>query len=243
MAGDAAVPMSLQQLEAFLERAQGDPGLRAPLASAPDAEAIAAIATAAGFVVTVDDLITAMGEPPAVLEVIELLATASDPPQGELEAFLQQVELDPDLQTALASAADAEAVAAIARIAGFGLSAEDLWEASNECTAALEPGPFDNLADLLEVGVDGQSAARTEAVEALGAFLRQVEVDPDLQSAVASAEDAAAVVALARGAGFAVTEEALWGASDETPEALRESQGTDRADDAVDPVAQTALPN
>jgi len=130
--------MTLQQLEAFLERAQGDPALQSPLASAPDAAAIAAIATAAGFAVTADDLIQAMAEPPAVLELLERLANAPDPPQGELEAFLQQLEVDGDLQTALASASDPEGVAAIARLAGFNLSAEDLWEASNESPAALE---------------------------------------------------------------------------------------------------------
>jgi hypothetical protein len=45
MEGAPAEPMSLQQLDAVLDRAQGDPSLQAPLASAPDAAVVAAIAT------------------------------------------------------------------------------------------------------------------------------------------------------------------------------------------------------
>ena len=59
---------------------------------------------------------------------------------------------------------------------------------------------------------------------ALEAFLRQAEVDPDLQQALATAADAAAVAEIARGAGFDVGEADLWGATDETPEALQEPQ-------------------
>ena len=53
--------MSLQQLEAFLGRAQTDPSLQAPLAAAPDAAAVAAIAHQAGFAVTAEDLLAAAG--------------------------------------------------------------------------------------------------------------------------------------------------------------------------------------
>jgi predicted ribosomally synthesized peptide with nif11-like leader len=56
--------MSLQQLEAFLARAQEDPSLERPLATAPDAASVAAIAHAAGFAVTEEDLLAAAGEPP-----------------------------------------------------------------------------------------------------------------------------------------------------------------------------------
>jgi predicted ribosomally synthesized peptide with nif11-like leader len=59
---------------------------------------------------------------------------------------------------------------------------------------------------------------------ALEAFLRQAEVDPDLQEALSTAADAAAVAEIARGAGFDVGEADLWCASDETPEALQEPQ-------------------
>lgn len=131
--------MSLQQLEAFLDRAQTDPALQAPLAVAPDVEAVAAIATAAGFAVTAEDLLAAAGEPPEVVAMIEVLEEIPvQPAQSELEAFLQQVEVDADLQRVLAAAPDAEGVAAVARIAGFQVSAEELWEASDETPAALE---------------------------------------------------------------------------------------------------------
>lgn len=214
--------MTLQQLEAFLARAQEDPALQAPLVGAPDAEAIAAIATAAGFAVTVEDLLEAVGETPAALAGVDRLADGVIPVQEELEAFLQQVEADADLQTALASASDPEAVAAIARLAGFQLSAEDLWEASQETPAALESGSFDELADLLEAGAAGEGGDR-ESVAALAAFLRHLEHDPALQVAVATAADAAAVATIAREAGHAVREEVLWQASAETPQSLMEA--------------------
>jgi len=262
--------MSLQQLEAFLGRAQTDPSLQAPLAAAPDAAAVAAIAHQAGFAVTAEDLLAAAGEPPEVVEVIEWLAAPVDLPQSELDAFLQQVELDPDLQRVLASAPDAEAVAALARVAGFGVSAQDVWQASDEEPEALElmsytvvieatgssyrgygagggiaaggiaggriaEGEIDGVAvDGTAADADG-AAAEALAVEfgldavaldeplpvALEAFLRQAELDPDLQEALSTAADAAAVAEIARRAGFDVGEADLWGASVETPEALQ----------------------
>lgn len=273
---EPAEPMSLQQLEAFLARAQEDPTLERPLATAPDAATVAAIAHAAGYAVTEEDLLAAAGEPPEVLEVIEILASQLDGPQSELDAFLQQVELDPDLQRVLASAPDAEAVAALARVAGFGVSAQDVWEASDEEPEALElmsytvvieatgssyrgNGAGGGIAaggiaggEIAEGGIDGVAvdgtaadgaaadgaAADALAVEfgldavaldktlplALEAFLRQAEVDPDLQEALSTAADAAAVAEIARGAGFDLGEADLWGATDETPEALQEQQ-------------------
>jgi predicted ribosomally synthesized peptide with nif11-like leader len=263
---EPAEPMSLQQLEAFLARAQEDPTLERPLATAPDAATVAAIAHAAGFAVTEEDLLAAAGEPPEVLEVIEILASQVDGPQSELDAFLQQVELDPDLQRVLASAPDAEAVAALARVAGFGVSAQDVWEASDEEPEALELMSYTVVIEasgssyrgygagggiaaggIAGVAVDGAAAdgaaadgasADALAVEfgldaealdeplpvALEAFLRQAEVDPDLQEALSTAADAAAVAEIARGAGFDLGEADLWGATDETPEALQEPQ-------------------
>ena len=263
---EPAEPMSLQQLEAFLARAQEDPTLERPLATAPDAATVAAIAHAAGYAVTEEDLLAAAGEPPEVLEVIEILASQVDGPQSELDAFLQQVELDPDLQRVLASAPDAEAVAALARVAGFGVSAQDVWEASDEEPEALELMSYTVVIEasgssyrgygagggiaaggIAGVAVDGAAAdgaaadgasADALAVEfgldaealdeplpvALEAFLRQAEVDPDLQEALSTVADAAAVAEIARGAGFDVGEADLWGASDETPEALQEPQ-------------------
>jgi len=264
-----ADPMSLQQLEAFLARAQEDPSLERPLATAPDAATVAAIAHAAGFAVTEEDLLAASGEPLEVLEVIEILASPQDGPQAELDAFLQQVELDPDLQRVLASAPDAEAVAALARVAGFGVTAQDVWEASDEEPEALELVSYTVVIEATGAGGDGAAggiaaggiagggiagggidrvavdgAAADGAVAdalaaelgfeadaldeplpvALEAFLRQAEVDPDLQEALSTAADAAAVAEIARGAGFDVGEADLWGASDETPEALQEPQ-------------------
>jgi predicted ribosomally synthesized peptide with nif11-like leader len=258
--------MSLQQLEAFLARAQEDPTLDRPLATAPDAATVAAIAHAAGYAVTEEDLLAAAGEPPEVLEVIEILASQLDGPQSELDAFLQQVELDPDLQRVLASAPDAEAVAALARVAGFGVSAQDVWEASDEEPEALELMSYTVVIEatgssyrgygagggiaadgIAGVAVDGTAADGADAdgaaadplaVEfgldavaldeplpvALEAFLRQAEVDPDLQEALSTAADAAAVAEIARGAGFDVGEADLWGATHETPEALQEPQ-------------------
>jgi predicted ribosomally synthesized peptide with nif11-like leader len=266
--------MSLQQLEAFLARAHKDPSLERPLATAPDAATVAAIAHAAGFAVTEEDLLAASGEPLEVLEVIEILATPQDAPQAELDAFLQQVELDPDLQRLLASAPDAEAVAALARVAGFGVSAQDVWEASDEEPEALELVSYTVVIEVPGAGADGAAGGiaaggiagggtaagdidgvavdgaapdggdangavtdalapelglEAEALDeplpvALEAFLRQAEVDPDLQEALSTAADAAAVAEIARGAGFDVGEADLWGASDETPEALQEPQ-------------------
>jgi predicted ribosomally synthesized peptide with nif11-like leader len=259
-----------------LARAQEDPTLERPLATAPDAATVAAIAHAAGYAVTEEDLLAAAGEPPEVLEVIEILASQLDGPQSELDAFLQQVELDPDLQRVLASAPDAEAVAALARVAGFGVSAQDVWEASDEEPEALAlmsytvvieatgssyrgygacggiaaggiagsgiaEGGIGGVAvdDTAADGADADGAAAdalavefgldAEALDeplpvALEAFLRQAEVDPDLQEALSTAADAAAVAEIARGAGFDVGEADLWGASDETPEALQEPQ-------------------
>ena len=266
MEGASAMPMSLQQLEAFLARAQDDPRLEHPLATAPNAAAVAAIAHAAGFAVTEEDLLLAAGEPPEVLEVIEILAAPQDGPQAELDAFLQQVELDPDLQRLLASAPDAEAVAALARVAGFGVSAQDVWQASDEQPEALEVVSYALVIEASGGGFGGDGAAggiaaggiagggitvggidgvaadgaaadalaaelgfEAEAFEeplpvALEAFLRQAEVDPDLQEALSTAADAASVAEIARRAGFDVGEADLWGASDETPEALQEPQ-------------------
>jgi len=276
MEAEPADLMSLQQLEAFLARAQEDPSLERPLATAPDAATVAAIAHAAGFAVTEEDLLEASGEPLEVLEVIEILASPLDGPQSELDAFLQQVELDPDLQRVLASAPDAEAVAALARVAGFGVSAQDVWEASDEEPEALELMSYTVVIEATGssyrgygagggiaaggiagsgiaeggiggVAVDGTAAdgadadgaaADALAVElgleadaldeplpvALEAFLRHAEVDPDLQEALSTAADAAAVAEIARGAGFDVGEADLWGATHETPEALQEPQ-------------------
>ena len=236
MEAEPAEPMSLQQLEAFLERAQADASLQAPLATAPDASAVAAIAHQAGFAVTAEDLLSAAGEPPEVVAVIEWLAAPVDPPQPELDAFLQQVELDPDLQRVLAAAPDAEGVAALARIAGYGVTAEEVWEASDEPPLVLEVVSYTlnmngasmdgaSMAGASMAGADANPGASgiPEAGEAVMASATSTAAGASTTTR-ASAADAAAVAAIARAAGHPVTEEVIWEASDETPEALKEPE-------------------
>jgi predicted ribosomally synthesized peptide with nif11-like leader len=221
--------MSLTQLEAFLDQAQRDPRLQEPLANAADAAAVAAIATAAGFDISAEDLLMAAGEPLEVFE-LDLVTTPLETPQAHLDAFLQRVEVDPDLQKVLATAADAEAVAAIARIAGYGITAEDLWQASDESPLVLDVIAY----GLINAeGEPDHAAAKQAGIAALESFLVQAQVDPDLQQALAQAEDAVAVANIAQAAGYGVAEQDLWLASDESPEALRQP----KLDDALEPAA------
>jgi predicted ribosomally synthesized peptide with nif11-like leader len=48
--------MSEEQLKAFMEKAQGDTSLQEKLKAAADADAVAAIAKEAGFLISADDL-------------------------------------------------------------------------------------------------------------------------------------------------------------------------------------------
>ena len=52
--------------------------------------------------------------------------------EEQLKAFLEKVKGDTSLQEKLKAAADAEAVAAIAKEAGFSISADDLNQAQSE---------------------------------------------------------------------------------------------------------------
>ena len=52
--------------------------------------------------------------------------------EEQLKAFLEKVQSDTSLQEKLKAAADANAVAAIAKEAGFSISAEDLTNAQSE---------------------------------------------------------------------------------------------------------------
>ena len=52
--------------------------------------------------------------------------------EEQLKAFLEKVKADTSLQEKLNEAADAVAVAEIAKEAGFGISAEDLTKAQSE---------------------------------------------------------------------------------------------------------------
>jgi predicted ribosomally synthesized peptide with nif11-like leader len=175
------LPMSHQQLEAFLDWALQQPSLQAPLSVAPDAAAVAAIASAAGFDVCSDDLLTAGGEAPEVIRMVELVAVGVPPAQSELEAFLQQVEFDQDLQRVLATAPDAECVAAVARIAGYGVSADDVWAASDESPEILRE-PDLVLEFWPDLGVEGNGEAAAAAVVA----------EAESSAAVATAEAASA---------------------------------------------------
>ena len=52
--------------------------------------------------------------------------------EEQLKAFLEKVQGDTNLQEKLKAAADANAVAAIAKEAGFSISADDLTKAQSE---------------------------------------------------------------------------------------------------------------
>ena len=56
--------------------------------------------------------------------------------EEQLKAFLEKVKADTSLQEKLKAAADANAVAAIAKEAGFSISADDLTKAQSELSDA-----------------------------------------------------------------------------------------------------------
>jgi predicted ribosomally synthesized peptide with nif11-like leader len=119
--------MSLATLEAFLDAASADPRLQELLLSSPDAATLAAIARGAGFAVSEADWLQSSGAEPQ-----EQAAVAEpEPPDADpLTAFLHQAQGDEELQGALAEALDAADVAAIARAAGYPITAADLWAVS-----------------------------------------------------------------------------------------------------------------
>jgi predicted ribosomally synthesized peptide with nif11-like leader len=196
--------MSQEQLTAFVQRAQSDAGLLNALSQANEVETVAAIARGAGFTVSVADLWAASDLEP---EMLQESATVWLDPHQSLTAFLHQVEVDPWYQEALIQAPDGETVAAIARAAGYPLTAEELWMASE-----LEP---DGLEDLPVIWQDPHGE--------LSAFLAQAQIDGALQAALSQALDVASVAAIARDAGYAVASEDIWAASDLSPDDL-ESQ-------------------
>ncbi|WP_186538763.1 Nif11-like leader peptide family natural product precursor [Synechococcus sp. BIOS-E4-1] len=55
--------------------------------------------------------------------------------EEQLKAFLEKVQVDTSLQEKLKAAADNDAVAAIAKDAGFSISADDLKNAQSEISA------------------------------------------------------------------------------------------------------------
>ena len=230
--------MSLASLEAFLEQAQSDQRLQELLIAAPDAAAVAAIAQAAGYPVSELDLWQASAASPDELRPIEEQpALAGDAPQGQistplpdpwleedpLQGFLHQAQGDAALQQALASAPDAAAVAAIAQAAGYPISELDLWQAS-----AASPEELVDSPTVLEESMPFEAPSQREPSqrepsqrvpgpaagdEALLEFLHQAQGDAELQQALASAPDAAAVAAIAQAAGYPISELDLWRAS------------------------------
>ena len=58
----AGQPMSEEQLKAFLEAVKADAGLQEQLKATADVDAVVAIAKAAGFVISADDLKQAQAE-------------------------------------------------------------------------------------------------------------------------------------------------------------------------------------
>jgi len=150
--------------------------------------------------------------------------------EDPLSGFLHQAQGDEGLQQALATAPDAAAVAAIAQAAGYPISELDLWRASaatpeelihptsgSEEARTLEAAGSEAI-DLEAMGLEG--AARDPMAEAqswplpveeaLLGFLHQAQGDEELQQALASAPDAAAVAAIARAAGYPISELDLW---------------------------------
>jgi len=204
--------MSQEQLNAFVQRAQADADLLQALSRASDVETVAAIAREAGFTVSVDDLWAGSDLQPEML--LEAPRVWLDPHQS-LTTFLHQVEVDPWYQEALIQAPDGETVAAIARAAGYPLTAAELWAASE-----LEP---DGLEELPLIWQDPHGE--------LSAFLAQAQIDGSLQAALSQADDVASVAALARAAGYAVDSADIWAASDLNPGDLESQAWTDAAID------------
>ncbi|MEB3156461.1 MAG: Nif11-like leader peptide family natural product precursor [Cyanobacteriota bacterium] len=123
-----------EAIHRFLEQAAADAELREALANAPDAAAVARIARDAGH--PIGDLTLWLASDAAFEEAqAEVLPPSLDP--DPLHLFLRAADGDPDLQLALSSAPDAATVAAIARLAGFPLTAADLWAASDAAPEEL----------------------------------------------------------------------------------------------------------
>ena len=107
--------MSSEQLDAFLEKLESDPALEEQFEIAENPEAVIAIAKSAGFAITVEDLKNA--------------AIDSEEEPSELDAFLDKLESDPELEEQFEKAESIEEEVAIAKSAGFAITAEDLKNA------------------------------------------------------------------------------------------------------------------
>jgi predicted ribosomally synthesized peptide with nif11-like leader len=149
---------------------------------------------------------------------------------ASLEAFLEQAHTDQRLQELLCTAPDAASVAAIAQAAGYPVSELDLWQASGASPAELLPYPEAPRAE--EEPPLASPEGRTGVLpdpwleeDPLSGFLHQAQGDEELQEALASAPDAAAVAAIARAAGYPISELDLWRASEVSPEELTDPLG------------------
>ena len=107
--------MSAEQLDAFLEKLESDPALEEQFEIAENPEAVIAIAKSAGFAITVEDLKNA--------------AIDSEEEPSELDAFLDKLESDPELEEQFEKAESIEEEVAIAKSAGFAITVEDLKNA------------------------------------------------------------------------------------------------------------------
>ncbi len=193
--------MSQEQLTAFVQRAQSEAALLGALAEATDVDAVASVARGAGFSVSVNDLWDASALQPEMLQEAPEVWLDS---HQTLTAFLHQVEVDPWYQEALIQAPDVETVAAIARAAGYPLTAAELWAASE-----LDP---DHLEELPAIWQDPHGE--------LSAFLARAQIDGTLQAALSQAHDVDTVAAIARAAGYSVSAADIWTASDLNPDDL-----------------------
>ena len=107
--------MSSEQLDAFLEKLESDPALEEQFETAETPEAVIAIAKSVGFAITTEDLKNA--------------AIDSEEEPSELDAFLDKLESDPELEEQFEKAESIEDEVAIAKSAGFAITAEDLKNA------------------------------------------------------------------------------------------------------------------
>ena len=107
--------MSSEQLDAFLEKLESDPTLEEQFETAETPEAVIAIAKSVGFAITTEDLKNA--------------AIDSEEEPSELDAFLDKLESDPELGEQFEKAESIEDEVAIAKSAGFAITAEDLKNA------------------------------------------------------------------------------------------------------------------
>ena len=107
--------MSSEQLDAFLEKLESDPVLEEQFETAETPEAVIAIAKSVGFAITTEDLKNA--------------AIDSEEEPSELDAFLDKLESDPELEEQFEKAESIEEEVAIAKSAGFAITAEDLKNA------------------------------------------------------------------------------------------------------------------